>query len=328
MNVEIAIKLRGARLTAWQALLKDAGLSFDEPVDRIALVWDGDELVATASRRENMFKYIAVKQNRQGEDLTATVISALRSDAFAEGYKHLFLYTKPENEKIFSSLFFYPVASTSKVLLMESRQNGIGEFISSLGIDKKEGRIGALVMNCNPFTLGHQYLIERAAKECDHVYVFVLSEDKSHFSAKDRMEMVKAGTAHLKNVTVLPTGPYLISSATFPSYFIKDRENLTEIQCLLDIEIFVRYFAPAFSISVRYVGTEPLSPITEKYNRALAEHLPRYGIELVEIERAKLDDTVISASLVREYISRGETDALKTLLPKTTLDYLIDKNLL
>ena len=140
--------------------------------------------------------------------------------------------------------------------------------------------------------------------------------------------MVKAGTMHLTNVTVLPTGPYLISSATFPSYFIKDRESLTEIQCLLDVEIFARYFAPAFSISARYVGTEPLSPVTEKYNRALAEHLPRHGIEFVEIERAKLDDTVISASLVREYISRGETDALKTLLPQTTLDYLINKNLL
>jgi [citrate (pro-3S)-lyase] ligase len=107
MNVEIAIKLRGARLTAWQKLLADTGLSFDGPVDRIALVWDADELIATASRKENLFKYIAVKPNRQGEDLTATVISALRADAFSEGYGHLFLYTKPENEEIFSSLFFY-----------------------------------------------------------------------------------------------------------------------------------------------------------------------------------------------------------------------------
>jgi [citrate (pro-3S)-lyase] ligase len=238
MNVEIAIKLHGARLIAWQKLLADTGLSFDEPVDRIALVWDREELIATAARKENLFKYIAVKPNRQGEDLTATVISALRADAFSEGYKHLFLYTKPENEKIFSSLFFYPIASTDKVLLMESRRNGIGEFISSLTPKKREGRVGAVVMNCNPFTLGHQYLVEKAAGECDHVYVFVLSEDKSYFSAKDRMAMVKLGTAHLENLTVLPTGPYLISSATFPAYFIKDKENLAEIQCLLDIEIF------------------------------------------------------------------------------------------
>ena len=328
MNVEIATKLRGASLTAWQTLLKDTGLSFNEAVDRIALVWDGDELIATASRRENLFKYIAVKPNRQGEDLTATVISALRSDAFSEGYKHLFLYTKPENEAIFSSLFFYPVASTNDVLLMESHHNGIKEFISSLVTEKREGKIGSLVMNCNPFTLGHQHLIETAARECDHVYVFVLSEDKSHFSAKDRMAMVRLGTKHIKNVTVLPTGPYLISSATFPTYFIKDRESLTEIQCLLDIEIFTRYFAPAFSITARYVGTEPLSPVTEKYNRAMAHYLPRHGIDLIEIERAEFDGVPISASLVREYISRKEADALKPLLPQTTLDYLSDNNLM
>lgn len=328
MNVEIAIKLRGARLTAWQTLLGDAGLSVDGPVDRIALVWDGDELIATASRRENLFKYIAVKSNRQGEDLTATVISALRSDAFSEGYDHLFLYTKPENEKIFSSLFFHPVASTNKVLLMESRHNGINEFISSINTQKREGKIGALVMNCNPFTLGHQSLIETAASGCDHIYIFVLSEDKSHFSAKDRIAMVRLGTDHLKNVTVLPTGPYLISSATFPTYFIKDRESLTEIQCLLDIEVFTRYFAPAFSITTRYVGTEPLSPVTEKYNRALAEHLPHHGIDLIEVERVKVGEMPISASLVRDYINRGETDALKTLLPQTTLDYLRNNNLM
>lgn len=322
MNVEIAINLHGARLIAWQKLLTDAGLSFDEPVDRIALVWDGEELIATASRKENLFKYIAVKPSRQGEDLTATVISALRGNAFSEGYKHLFLYTKPKNEEIFSSLFFYPIASTDTVLLMESQRNGIGEFISSLAPKKREGRVGSIVMNCNPFTLGHQYLAEKAASECDHVYIFVLSEDKSYFSAKDRMAMVELGTGHLENVTVLPTGPYLISSATFPAYFIKDRESLAEIQCLLDIEIFARYFAPAFSINARYVGTEPLSPVTEKYNRALAEHLPHLGIELIKAERAEFDGTPISASLVREYINRGESDALKSLLPQTTLNYL------
>lgn len=329
MNVEIAIKLRGARLTAWQTLLRDTGLSFHEPVDRIALVWDGDELIATASRRENLFKYIAVKPSRQGEDLTATVISALRSDAFSEGYDHLFLYTKPENEGIFASLFFYPVASTSSVLLMESRKNGIGEFIASLlPQEKRAGKVGALVMNCNPFTLGHQYLVETAARECDHVYVFVLSEDKSYFSAKDRMAMLRLGTDHLKNVTVLPTGPYLISSATFPTYFIKDRESLTEIQCLLDIEIFARHFAPAFSITTRYVGTEPLSPVTEKYNRTMAEHLPRLGVDLIEVKRVEFGGAPISASLVREYINRGEADALKALLPQTTLDYLSKNNLI
>ena len=328
MNVEIVTKLRGAKHTTWQALLTDSGLTVGEPVDKTVLVWDGDELIATASRRENIFKYIAVRPDRQGEDLTATVISALRSDAFSEGYKHLFLYTKPENARIFSSLFFYPIASTENVLLMESKQNGIEEFVSSLSTKKHSGKIGALVMNCNPFTLGHLSLIESAAAECDHVYVFVLSEDRSHFSAKDRLEMVKRGVGHLENVSVLQTGPYLISSATFPTYFIKDRDNATEIQCLLDIEIFAKYFAPAFSITTRYVGTEPYSPLTEKYNRALAEHLPKKGIDLVEVERATADGVAISASLVREHVANKNIEALKALLPQTTLEYLIKNNLI
>ena len=328
MNVEITSCLRGSRLREWKKLIEASGLIPDAFVDQTVLVWDGDELVATGSRAENIFKYIAVKADRQGEDLTATVISALRKEAFADGYKHLFLYTKPENKMIFSSLFFYPIASTDKVLLMESRKDGITEFISSLSATVREGRIGALVMNCNPFTLGHLYLVERAARECDHVYVFVLSEDKSTFSAEDRSAMVRLGTEHLPNVTVLPTGPYLISSATFPTYFITDRESVTEIQCQLDIEIFARYFAPAFSVNVRYVGSEPLSPTTEKYNRALAEHLPRHNIELVQVERAEADGTPISASLVRELIKKGEHNKLSSLLPRTTIEYLYSHNLI
>ena len=101
-----------------------------------------------------------------------------------------------------SSLFFYPIASTENVLLMESKQNGIEEFVSSLSTKKHSDKIGALVMNCNPFTLGHLSLIESAAAECDHVYVFVLSEDKSRFSANDRLAMVKLGVVHLENVSV------------------------------------------------------------------------------------------------------------------------------
>ena len=328
MNVEIATKLRGAKLTAWQELITAAGLAPGEPVDRIALLWDGDELVATASRTENLFKYIAVKANRQGEDLTATVISALRADAFSDGHSHLFLYTKPENASVFSSLFFYPVAMTDKVLLMENRQNGIKDFISSLNPPKKDGKFGALVINCNPFTLGHQSLIEAASAACERVYVFVLSEDKSRFSAKDRIEMVRIGTSHLKNVTVLPTGPYLISSATFPTYFIKDRDAIGEIQCLLDVEIFAKHFAPAFSIVERYVGTEPLSPLTDRYNRVLAEELPKRGIKLVEVERKTAHGAPISASLVRECITKGDTEALRDLLPQSTIDYLNRNNLI
>ena len=328
MNIEIAIRLRGTKLEAWETLLNKAGLTYEGDTCDTVLIWDGDTLAATGSRQGYLLKYIAVDPDRRGEDLTASVISALRTEAFGEGYDHLFLYTKPENETVFSSLFFYPIAATDRVLLMESRRDGIRDFIATLEAVDKRGRVGAIVMNCNPFTLGHKYLIEKASDECDHVCVFVLSEDKSDFSASDRIEMVRLGTEHLSNVTVMPTGNYLISAATFPTYFIKDRESANDVQCLLDIEIFGKYFVPHFNIAARYVGSEPLSPTTAKYNLALSENLSKFGVELVTVERIENEGAPISASRVRECIKSGDLVALEKLLPETTLEYLRKKDLI
>ena len=134
--------------------------------------------------------------------------------------------------------------------------------------------------------------------------------------------MVKRGCADLKNVKVLETGPYLISSATFPTYFLKDKDNASEIQCILDIEIFSEYYAPYFSISKRFVGTEPLSPSTEKYNQALKKYLPQKNIELIEVPRLETNGTPISASKVRKLIKENNFEALQEYLPKTTIEYI------
>ena len=323
MDIAIYDRLHGQKKALWTDFLRKAGLHPDESVERTALIWDDrGELIATASRQGNLLKCIAVDDAHQGEGLTATLVSQLRQDAFSQGYSHLFLYTKPKNELQFSSLFFYPIARTADVLLMENKADGIGQFLQNLPAKPKTGITGAAVMNCNPFTKGHRYLIETAARECQQLYVFVLSEDKSEFSFKDRMEMVKLGTADLTNVTVLPTGPYLISSATFPTYFLKDRDQATQVQCLLDIEIFCKYFMPRFSIDRRYVGTEPLSPMTDQYNQALVNHLPAKGIELRQIPRLESGSTPISASAVRAALKAGSTDLLKQYLPQTSYEYL------
>lgn len=326
MDIELTRCLQGAKRDKWTAFLKNAELEPDGQVESTVLIWDEGELIATGSRQDNLLKCIAVDPLHQGEGLTATLLTNLRQDAFQAGHTHLFLYTKPKNEFMFSSLFFYPIAKTQQVLLMENKQDGIRSFLDSLPAAQGEGTVGAAVMNCNPFTKGHRYLIETAAKECDRVYVFVLSEDKSYFSAEDRLEMVKRGTQDLKNVTVLPTGPYLISSATFPTYFLKEREKATEIQCLLDIEIFAKYYAPKFGITRRYVGTEPLSPMTNQYNKALEAYLPEKGIELRQIPRLEADGAPVSATTVRSCLQ--DIDTLQTLLPESTLQYLTEKDLL
>lgn len=322
MDIELHARLRGGKKKAWKDFLTRMGLESDEEIEQTVLIWEDDAVIATGSRRRNLLKCIAVDEAHQGEGLTASLLTMLRQEAFREGYRHLFLYTKPQNERMFASLLFYPVAKTDSVLLMEDQMNGICGFIDSLPKAECSGVIGSAVMNCNPFTLGHRYLVETAAKECDHLYVFVLSENESRYSDKDRLEMVKRGVADLKNVTVLPTGPYLISSVTFPTYFLKEREKAGRIQCLLDIEIFARYFVPHFSIDRRYVGSEPLSQMTNQYNTALVENLPEKGVEVAVIDRLQQDGSYISASTVRDLLDKGNVEAAEKMLPATTFDYL------
>jgi [citrate (pro-3S)-lyase] ligase len=202
---------------------------------------------------------------------------------------------------------------------MESTRNGIQNFLASLEVSPpKKEKTGCIVMNADPFTRGHQYLAETAAARCDHLYIFVLSEDKGTFSAQERMELVKAGTAHLQNVTVYPTGEYLISSATFPKYFLKDRETAQREHYLLDLAVFTQHFVPHFGITHRYAGTEPVCAVTGGYNRAMEEILPRHNVEFVEIPRKLELDTVISASTVRREMQAGNLEAVKNLVPSDT----------
>ena len=326
MDAEIVSTLRGKKRQSWEQLLRKNGLEPEDTPQQTVLLWDGNTLTATGSRQGNLLKYLATDPAYQGQGLLATVLTSLRQEAFREGHRHLFLYTKPQNAPMFLPLLFYPVASTEKVLLMEDRKDGIRAFLDTL--PQAEENSGAIVMNCDPFTLGHQYLIETAAKDCPHLFVFVLSEDKGCFSAADRLEMVRRGTAHLSNVTVLPTGPYLISAATFPTYFLKDRDSAEFVHCQLDIAVFTQYYAKRFLIKRRFVGTEPLSPMTAEYNRALAEALPRHGIELVQIPRKELFGAPISASRVRAALQNHDTQTLQALVPATTLGYLADKQLI
>lgn len=194
------------------------------------------------------------------------------------------------------------------------------EFIQNNAIHKMP-KVGSIVMNCNPFTLGHQYLVEYAAAQVDYLYVFVVEEDKSYFKFEDRIELVKSGTSHLKNVKVLPSGQFIISALTFSEYFDKANLEGTTIDTSLDVETFGRQIAPCLDISVRFVGEEPLDPITAQYNQSMKEILPKYGVELREIPRKCLGG-VISASRVRKCLEENNWDEIKRLVPETTYLFL------
>lgn len=184
------------------------------------------------------------------------------------------------------------------------------------------GRIGAIVMNCNPFTLGHKHLIEYAVARVSHLFIFVVEEDKSVFSFEDRIDLVRKGTEDFPNVTVLPSGRFIISSLTFSEYFNKSSLQEQQIDPTLDVELFAKEIAPELGISVRYAGEEPIDHVTMQYNETMRQILPTYGIDFVTIPRKKSGDEVISASRVRKLLQEDDMDAISHMVPSTTLEYL------
>ena len=203
----------------------------------------------------------------------------------------------------------------------------VGRYVTSVlsGLPPmRDGDVaGAIVMNCNPFTFGHRRLVERAAAEVDRLYILVVEEDRSVFPFAERLEMVKAGTSDIPNVVVAPSGRFVISSLTFPEYFMKDYVKKRDFDVSADVRTFCEKIAPPLGIKVRFVGEEPFDPVTATYNRCMAEMLPRYGIGFREVPRFALaDGHAISATEVRRLMAGGDWVSLRDYVPETTLGIL------
>ena len=253
---------------------------------------------------------------------------ALLDELRERSYTNSFVYTKPKNIVFFKSLGYRVVAETENLAFLEQGIPSFSDYLKLLKEHFVEGSSNsAIVMNANPFTLGHQYLVETAASQSSHLYVFVVSEDRSFFHTNDRMEMVKRGVSHLPNVTVLPTRDYMVSSATFPSYFLKEKADLevAKVQATLDATLFLENIVPTLQLTKRYVGQEPLSPVTSVYNDALRAAFGS-DLELVIIDRLSAGDEVVSATRVRAAIQDKNVDELQQLVPATTYHYLEEKH--
>jgi [citrate (pro-3S)-lyase] ligase len=185
--------------------------------------------------------------------------------------------------------------------------------------------IGAVVVNCSPFALGHQYLVETAAKAVDRLYVFVVEEDKSIFPFADRLRLVQVGTSHLKNVVVFRSGKFMVSSLTLPEHFARDQNPDALVDASMDVQIFCEGIAPALGVTVRYVGEEPFDLVTAQYNRQMQEAFPHYGLELRIIPRREWGGLAISATRVRTLLREKKFDEIAKIVPETTLTYLRDE---
>lgn len=307
--------------------LKNQGLSLEDDVEyTIALLKNG-EIIATGSLKDKILKSIAVDPKFQGMGISNKIVSHLVNEAYFRGNTHLFIYTKPKNEFLFKNIGFYKIAEVlDEVCLLENKSNGIESYVEELKKHKKDGNnVASIVMNCNPFTLGHQYIIEKAASENDVVHVFIVWENRSIFPSEIRYYLTKEGTKHLPNVIIHKGKDYVISSATFPSYFLKEKGNVVETHAKLDIEIFKNYIVPALNINKRYVGREPYCVVTKNYNDVMKRVLPSIGVEVKEIERSSVDGEYVSASKVRKLLASNELLKAKKFLPKTTYEFIISK---
>lgn len=306
-----------------ELFLNNEGIRLDKNLDYTIGVYDSKQLVATGSFFKNTLRCLAVSSEYQGLGVTNRVVSHLMNEQYYRGYTDIFLYTKCNTAKFFQNTGFNEVARIEDaVVLMENKPKGVQEYVKSLSKKRVNAdRVASIVVNANPFTLGHQYLIEKVSSENDVVHLFVVSEDASIIPFSVRYDLVKKGTSHLKNIIIHKAGNYIISSATFPSYFIKDGKTVVATHAKLDLEIFKRYIVPALGINRRYVGEEPYCEVTKKYNEIMKLTLEKAGIECRIIPRLEQGGKAISASKVRAYIKEGRIDEIKDLVPSTTYRY-------
>ena len=347
---EVPLSLNSVRRRI-EAFLSANGLRLAQ-LDRYVVVTrdeDADEILAGGGLDGNVIKCVAVSESARSEGLMNILVSRLIAIAREEGRESVKAFTKPENEGIFKSLGFTLLASSPKAILMENGSGGLPEYRKYLESLARPGRNGAIVMNANPFTKGHRYLVEQAASLVDNLYVIVVKEDRSRFPYVERKAMIDAGCAGLDNVVVCEGSDYAISAATFPTYFLKKLDDATDTQIALDLDLFVNHIAKPLGVTVRFAGSEPEDALTRRYNELMAEILPgtsvavvrqdhqpdpelvkwsalrqaRRPIDFVEIPRLEQNGNPISATSLRRALDKGNLKEAMEYIPKSTVPYLV-----
>ncbi len=306
------------------ALLHQQNIRLDPHLEYTVGLYDGPRLAATGSFFGNTLRCLAVGQDYQGLGLLNTVVSHLVSELAQRQIFHLFVYTKGKNLPFFRDLGFYEICRLEDSLVfLENRKGGFERYLSRLERETPppaSPACGAVVMNANPFTNGHRYLVEQAAADCQTLHLFVVSEDRSAIPFPVRYRLVQEGVSGIPHVVLHQTESYLISSATFPSYFLRDSDEAIRMQAALDVEVFCR-IAHRLRITRRFVGEEPFSHVTGIYNDVMAQRLRPTGIALTILPRLAQGDRPISASAVRRLLAAEDFPALEQLVPPSTLAF-------
>ena len=317
------------------------GLRLGEVDLYLAVLSEDGAILAGGGLQRDILKCLAVSAEARSLGLSVPLVSRLISVASERGFTNVKVFTKPENRALFESLGFKLLAEAPKAILLENGR-GLADYCAYL---RAHPAPGVIIMNANPFTLGHKYLVEKA--ESRNLVIIPVKEDASRFSYAERLAMIRSGAGDWADV--VEGSDYQISAATFPTYFLKNLSDVAETQMRLDIDLFGRHIAPALGARVRYVGSEPADPLTARYNALMKEILPKYGVQLVEIPRLTVDSDCqadsstppaaslrmtkgttpelvkgpVTATSVRALLDEGRFKAASALTPESTWPYLL-----
>ena len=315
--------------------LLSLGFEFDpSEVECTMIVYNlKGELVGTGSHLGRILKYVVVAPKFRDTTAFALIVTYM-TEKLLKIYKHTFVFTRPENSVRFCGLGYTLIATAEPLFaVLEFGFESIityQDYLKTLIVPVKSSNIAAIVVNCNPFTNGHKFLIEKAAAENEVVYLFVVEEDLSAFPFSVRWELIRKGIGHLKNVVMVRGGMYIVSGTIFPAYFLKNEtvSDVMQKQAELDVQIFANYVVPVLGIKKRYVGTENFCKTTAAYNLAMKTILPSFGVEVVEVTRKANhlgpdnSPDYISASKVREAIKKDKLEEVIDFLPDSTREFL------
>ena len=309
------------------------GLRLGEVDLYLAVLSEDGAILAGGGLQRDILKCLAVSAEARSLGLSVPLVSRLISVASERGCTNVKVFTKPENRALFESLGFKLLAEAPKAILLENGR-GLADYCAYLRAHQAPG---VIIMNANPFTLGHKYLVEKA--ESRNLVIIPVKEDASRFSYAERLAMIRSGAGDWADV--VEGSDYQISAATFPTYFLKNLSDAAETQMRLDIDLFGRHIAPALGARVRYVGSEPADPLTARYNALMKELLPKYGVQLVEIQRLAVDSDCqadsstppsaplrmtegpVTATEVRALLDEGRFREASALTPVSTWPYLL-----
>ena len=210
------------------------------------------------------------------------------------------------------------------VLNSEELSRYINWLKSQKFVESKD-RIGCVVINANPYTLGHRHLIKSTLKDVDLLYVIIVEENTGEFFFNERYEMIKSEWSNFPTVKIISGGNILTSSLGFPEYFNRSRQQENS-NPLLNHKIFTKYVAPTLGINVRYFGEEPNDSVTRALNETALTYLPQYGVEVKIIKRKDYQGTPISAKNVRYFLAKQDFNSLIPLLPFSTYKFILNKH--